>query len=232
MTPQLFVKLTSQIARQTPELADYEAEIADRNIKSLNLQPGIDAAQAALDDATATLQALQALQARPENAPEDWQAPDTTAEQAAVDAAQAALDAAKAPQDKINSERDELQGRANALKAAVAQCQEALDAEPVQQSSIDAWLAEQAAAADGRRIAALWQAAHDYEVAQVSGSAIGLLAMGVMAGKPKCIAVQAWIKSIWALYYTRKATGSTDSDYSGCGQIPHSVPELMDELGL
>lgn len=88
------------------------------------------------------------------------------------------------------------------------------------------------ASAESARIAAIWQAAHDYEVAQVSGSAIGLLAMGVMAGKPKCIEVQAWIKSIWTLYYTRKATGSTDSDYSGCGQIPRSVPELMEELGL
>ena len=83
-----------------------------------------------------------------------------------------------------------------------------------------------------QRIDALWQAAHDYEFAQVSGSAIGLLAMGVMQNKVKCIAVQDWIKGIWTEYYTRKANGSTDYDYSFAGPVPYSVPELMAELGL
>ena len=82
------------------------------------------------------------------------------------------------------------------------------------------------------KIAALWQAAHDYEYAEISGSAVGLLAMGVMQGKPKCIAVQNWIKGIWELYYTRKAMESSDCDYSSCGACPYSVPELMGELGL
>lgn len=82
------------------------------------------------------------------------------------------------------------------------------------------------------RIAALWQAAHDYEYAQISGSAIGLLAMGVMQSKPKCLAVQAWIKTIWTEYYTRKAGTTTDTDYSVVGVSPYSVPELMTELGL
>lgn len=82
------------------------------------------------------------------------------------------------------------------------------------------------------RIASLWQAAHDYEYSQVSGSAIGLLAMGVMQSKPKCLAVQGWIKTIWTEYYTRKATGSTDTDFSIAGVCPHSVPELMAELGV
>lgn len=113
MTPQLFVKLTSQIARQTPELADYESEIADRNIKSLNLQPAIDAAQADLD---------------------------ALADGADKTEAQTALDAAKAPQTKINSERDELTSRANALKAAIAQCQAEIDASglTMTQGEIDA----------------------------------------------------------------------------------------------
>lgn len=87
-------------------------------------------------------------------------------------------------------------------------------------------------AAEAKRIASLWQAAHDYEFAQVSGSAIGLLAMGVLQGLPKCIAVQNWIKSIWSVYYTRKAGTSTDTDFSIAGQCPHSVPELMVELGF
>jgi hypothetical protein len=87
-----------------------------------------------------------------------------------------------------------------------------------------------AALQDQRRIAALWQAAHDYEVAQISGSAIGLLTLGVLQSKPKCQAVQAWIKTIWTMYYERKASGSTDVNFSAAGPIPHTIPELMDEL--
>lgn len=87
-------------------------------------------------------------------------------------------------------------------------------------------------AAEAGRVASLWQAAHDYEYAQISGSAIGLLAMGVMTGKPKCLAVHDWIKSIWTLYYFRKATGETSTDFSSCGECPYTVPELMAELGL
>lgn len=81
-------------------------------------------------------------------------------------------------------------------------------------------------------VAQLWQAAHDYEYSQVSGSAIGLLAIGVMKSLPKCVAVQNWIKSIWTLYYTRKATLTVDYDFSIVGACPHTVPELMLELGL
>lgn len=84
---------------------------------------------------------------------------------------------------------------------------------------------------EAKRIASLWQAAHDYEYAEISGSAVGLLAIGVMQGKPKCIAVQNWIHGIWAEYYTRKAGTSTDTDYSVCGTIPHTIPEIMNELG-
>lgn len=85
-----------------------------------------------------------------------------------------------------------------------------------------------------RIYAELWQAAHDYEYAQISGSAVGLIAVGVMLGKPKCAAVQEWIKTIWGLYYQRKATVTPffkpSLDFSSCGNIPASVPELMAEL--
>lgn len=83
-----------------------------------------------------------------------------------------------------------------------------------------------------RRVSRLWQAAHDYEYAQISGSAIGLLSLGVMQAKPKCIAVQNWIKSIWVEYYTRKFGASSDCDFTVVGPCPHSVPELMAELGV
>lgn len=86
--------------------------------------------------------------------------------------------------------------------------------------------------ANEARVASLWKAAHEHEFSQISGSAIGLLTMGVLQGLPKCLAVQYWIKSIWDIYYTRKANGSTDSDYSSVGECPHSVPELMQELGF
>ena len=86
-------------------------------------------------------------------------------------------------------------------------------------------------------IQALWQTATDYEMAQISGSAIGLVTLGVIQSKPKCMAVMGWIKTIWDLYYQRKPTvtyewDQTLYDFSSCGQMPHTVPELMVELGM
>lgn len=86
--------------------------------------------------------------------------------------------------------------------------------------------------AEYKRVASLWQAAHDLEYNAISGSAIGLITLGVLQAKPKCLAVQGWIKSIWTEYYVRKASGSADTDFSLAGKCPHSVPELMAELGL
>ena len=85
---------------------------------------------------------------------------------------------------------------------------------------------------EARRIANLWQAAHDLEYAAISGSAIGLITMGVMTGKPKCLAEQGWIKDLWTEYYTRKFGASSDCDFSSVGSCPHTVPELMAELGV
>jgi hypothetical protein len=86
-------------------------------------------------------------------------------------------------------------------------------------------------------VKALWQAAHDYEYAEISGSAIGLIVLGNLSSKPKCIAVQTWISSIWTLYYTRKPLvtytwNNTLYDFSSCGSCPHTCPELMEELGF
>lgn len=90
--------------------------------------------------------------------------------------------------------------------------------------------AEDEAKAEFARIESLWNAAHALEYANINGSAVALVTMGIMQSLPKCLAVQAWITSIWTLYYTRKATGSTDVDYSSCGAMPYSIPELMAEL--
>lgn len=89
---------------------------------------------------------------------------------------------------------------------------------------------EELAQAEANRIESLWQAAHKKEFDSINGSAVGMVTLGLLAGKPKCQAVQAWIQSIWNLYYERKASGSTDTDYSVCGEMPHSVPELMAEV--
>ncbi len=93
-------------------------------------------------------------------------------------------------------------------------------------------LATEAAEREAARIASLWQAAHDKEYEAISGSAIGLITIGVLQNKPKCLAVQNWIKNIWSLYYVRKVNGDTSLDFSMCGACPHTVPELMSELNF
>ena len=94
------------------------------------------------------------------------------------------------------------------------------------QEQLDALAAQK----EAQRISSLWQAAHDKEFQAISGSAIGLLALGAGQGKLKCLAVQGWIKSIWDEYYTRKASGSTDTDFTALGDMPYSVPELVAEV--
>lgn len=86
------------------------------------------------------------------------------------------------------------------------------------------------------KIGMLWQSAHDYEYQRISGAAFALLTLGVLQGKPKCVAVQEWITSIWVIYYQRKALITVDSiddlDFSICGPMPYSIPELMQEVGV
>ncbi len=93
-------------------------------------------------------------------------------------------------------------------------------------------LSDRQAQIEAQRVEQLWQAASATEHAEISGSAIGLITIGVVQGKPKCTAMQAWIKSLWGEYYLRKASGSTDYDFSAYATAPHTVPELMTELGV
>ena len=90
----------------------------------------------------------------------------------------------------------------------------------------DGWIPESV------RVENLWNAAHEREFASVNGSGVGLVTMGVLQGLPKALAVQLWVKSIWAEYYLRKANGSQDLDFSVVGNCPHTIPELMSELGI
>lgn len=84
--------------------------------------------------------------------------------------------------------------------------------------------------------AALWAAADAWQTAYISGVAIGLLTIGVLQGRPKALAVQAWSGRLWGLYYQRKATitpyTQVDTDFSAAGPMPYGVPELQAELGL
>lgn len=86
------------------------------------------------------------------------------------------------------------------------------------------------------KVERLWQAADSYTSGYISGVAIGILTIGVMLGKPKCLAVAAWSGAVWAEYYRRKSlvTATSDVDYyfSAVGSIPHSVPELQAEVGM
>jgi hypothetical protein len=89
--------------------------------------------------------------------------------------------------------------------------------------------------ATAANIGRLWQAAHDYEFARINGMAIGVLTVGVISNKPKSLAIKAWSQSIWNLYYTRKPTvtevmDSTLLDFTSIGEMPHSAPELTQEV--
>jgi len=91
------------------------------------------------------------------------------------------------------------------------------------------------AALQADNLNALWQAATNYQEAQISGAAYGLVTLGVIQQKPKSMAVMAWINSIWALYYQRKpsVTYTWDAalmDFSYCGAMPFTVPDLMAEV--
>jgi hypothetical protein len=86
-----------------------------------------------------------------------------------------------------------------------------------------------------QNLQALWQSATDHQEAQISGAAYGLVTLGVMQQKPRALAVMGWINAVWALYYARKplVTHEWDSvlmDFSGCGPMPCSVPELKAEV--
>jgi hypothetical protein len=82
---------------------------------------------------------------------------------------------------------------------------------------------------------ALWQSATNYETSFISGSATRLVNRGVVKGLPKSIAVDAWIDSIWSLYYSRITSVSAqwDSalyDFTSCGPMPYTIPEIKQEL--
>lgn len=85
-----------------------------------------------------------------------------------------------------------------------------------------------------KNIDSLWRAADAYVASYISGVAIGLLTIGVLQQKPKALAIQAWTAAIWDEYYARKAgltyDGVVNADFTSCGPMPYSVPELRQEV--
>ena len=88
-----------------------------------------------------------------------------------------------------------------------------------------------------QNVTELWQSAHEYESQYVTGVAIGLLTIGSLKGSPKAMAIQGWVKSLWTLYYQRKANVGVVLDpalldFSSVGSPPFSMLQLQIELGL
>lgn len=88
-------------------------------------------------------------------------------------------------------------------------------------------------AAVASKIDSLWNAANNYITGYISGTALTILAIGIMKNKPKALAVKQWSDAIWAEYYNRKdsisATSNVDYSFTSFGNIPYSVPELLVE---
>ena len=141
MTPQLYVKLTQQIARQTPEAEALEAQAAA-------MQSGIDSAQAWVDSCQASVDSAQAALTEAQ-AVEDA---DTTAQQDALNAANTTLEAAKADLAKAKAPQDAATAQARILRSTIAQCQAALDASGM--TMTEAEMAQQQLAAIR---AAIWE---------------------------------------------------------------------------
>ena len=116
MTPQLFVKLTRQIARQTPEAEALEAQ-------AMALQPSIDAAQAWVDSCQASVDSAQAALAEAKAV----EGADTAAQQDALNAANATLTTAKDDLAKAKAPQDAAIAHAKQIRAQIAACQAQLD---------------------------------------------------------------------------------------------------------
>lgn len=76
----------------------------------------------------------------------------------------------------------------------------------------------------------LWQTATDYEAQYISNAGFGLVTLGVIAGKPKAIAVHDWLQALWLDYQSRKSDLANASlDFSNNGPMPFTITELMGE---
>ncbi len=76
----------------------------------------------------------------------------------------------------------------------------------------------------------LWQAATDYEAQFIANAGFSLVTLGVIQNKPKALAVQTWLQSLWTDYQTRKTDiQNASTDFSNNGPMPFTIAELMSE---
>lgn len=81
----------------------------------------------------------------------------------------------------------------------------------------------------------LRQTAYNYVDKGVNGTMPGLIAVGLLKGLPRSIAIQQWIFKVWDLYYERKKQVTEIYnpdlyDFSICGPLPYSAEELKEEV--
>ena len=126
MTPQLYIKLTQQIARQMPEAQALEDQAAA-------MQPNIDSAQAWVDSCQSSVDSAQTALTEA-GAIEDS---DTTAQQAALDAANNTLNTARDDLARAKAPQDVAVAHARQVRAQIEQCQAALDASGMTMTEAD-----------------------------------------------------------------------------------------------
>ena len=90
-----------------------------------------------------------------------------------------------------------------------------------------------------QKIERLWQAATDYELKFISGSAPTKMLQLALQGNEKAAAIGVWIEQLWGTYYARRdqvtAAHSKEiidlinEDFSSLGEIPFSVKETIFE---
>lgn len=82
------------------------------------------------------------------------------------------------------------------------------------------------------KIEQLWRAATNHQNQYISDAAHAMVLIGADKSLPKCLAVKAWGTALWTEYYTRKADSqNAATDFSSMGAIPHTVQEIMEEVG-
>lgn len=87
------------------------------------------------------------------------------------------------------------------------------------------------------KIELLWKSASNYEAQRISGSAPIRIAQMAQGGDYKAQEVEAWVESLWADYYGRRAAimasstvseiDAVSEDFSGHGELPHTVQEII-----
>ena len=131
MTPQEYRSLYEQVQRQQPELDALDAEIAGAQGAIDALQQAVDTAQADVDDAQAALDAHLAL-------PEQEQDEQELAQlRAQLESDRASLLAAREALSGPADAQRKRQAKAEAMRQAIAQCQDAMQSEAAPPSETD-----------------------------------------------------------------------------------------------